>query len=442
VDSEVLSCPGPLDLLAGESIMATVSATTSAEACATYPNTAAGNADNHDEVTDDATITCQGPNLEIVKTAENESINAGETARFTITLTNNGPGTAVNATINDPLPAGLDWSLDSYSPDPAAACAITGAVGSEELDCGPLTLASGASITATVSATTSLVACSTYPNTAAGDADNHDEVTDDATITCQIPVLSIVKTAENEFINAGDVARFTVTLTNNGPGTAVNATINDPLPAGLDWSLDSSSPAGANCAISGAVGSEVLSCPGPLDLAVGETIMATVSATTSTEACTTYPNTATGDADNADQVTDDALITCTIPLEPETAWASNTATCDGTLAFNTNGKGNWATYVEYNGVEKVVAFCAGQTEDVGTVTFSAPSGGDVTITINLTGGWTFEDGSVVAVQDYASGPSGNPRPGQFEYKEPASGTSVVIVVPENDYYAVHGNVIE
>jgi hypothetical protein len=74
---------------------------------------------------------------------------------------------------------------------------------------------------------------------------------------------------------------------------------------------------------------------------------------------------------------------------------------------------------------------AGQDEVVGTVTFSAPSGGTITITIELTGGWTFAPGSVVAVQDYDEAPSGNPAPGSFDHKEPASGTTATIVVPVN-----------
>jgi hypothetical protein len=45
--------------------------------------------------------------------------------------------------------------------------------------------------------------------------------------------------------------------------------------------------------------------------------------------------------------------------------------------------------------------------------------GIVTITVNLAPGWVFADGSVVAVQDYAIAPSGNPSPGSFDHKGPA-----------------------
>jgi len=132
-------------------------------------------------------------------------------------------------------------------------------------------------------------------------------------------------------------------------------------------------------------------------------------------------------------------VTCTftntlIPVEEsETAWAAN-GTEPGSLLYNLNGGGNWATYVQYDGFAKVVNLYAGQTEYAGTVSFSAPVDGQVTITIALASGFSYEAGSVIAVQDYVSAPSGNPSPGQFAYKfQPGD----PIVVPQNSYYGVH-----
>jgi hypothetical protein len=129
--------------------------------------------------------------------------------------------------------------------------------------------------------------------------------------------------------------------------------------------------------------------------------------------------------------------TLVVEAEDETAWASNEADCC-TLLFNPDG-GGWATYVEYQGFEvagKIVGFYAGQTIKVGEVEFSAVSNGEVTIKITLDG-WSFQAGSVVAVQGYDSAPSGNPAPGQFANKEPAAGATHTIVVPVANFYAVH-----
>jgi hypothetical protein len=138
-------------------------------------------------------------------------------------------------------------------------------------------------------------------------------------------------------------------------------------------------------------------------------------------------------------------VTCEItntedqpPVGTETAWAANGLgeAFVGTLPYNTGNTGNWATYVAYS-ADKTVTLFAGKTMDVGTVHFSAPDNGQVKITITLTGGWMFEAGSVVAVQDYSSAPSGNPNPGGFDHKEPASGTTHEIWVPLNNFYGVH-----
>jgi hypothetical protein len=82
---------------------------------------------------------------------------------------------------------------------------------------------------------------------------------------------------------------------------------------------------------------------------------------------------------------------------------------------------------------------------VGTVTFSAPADGEVTITINLTGGWSFFNDmgkDNLMVQDYATAPTGiNPSPGLFAWKSFESGTSAEIVVPANSFFGVHTVVI-
>lgn len=125
--------------------------------------------------------------------------------------------------------------------------------------------------------------------------------------------------------------------------------------------------------------------------------------------------------------------------EEETAWTAG-------APYNTEKKGNWATYTAYDGTETTVNIVAGKNTVVGTATFSAPdANGNVTITINLTGAIFHYDvndplyDDNLKVQDYASEPSGNPAPGTFDWKtriEPGS-TTGSIVVPANYYYGVH-----
>src|SRR5581483_9749162 len=101
------------------------------------------------------------------------------------------------------------------------------------LHCDIASMASGGSFSVTVGAATTAATCTSYPNTAYADADNNAHVSDTGLITCQAPNLSVVKTPDGQTINAGDNAVFTITVSNAGPGTAVNVDLDDTLPAGL-----------------------------------------------------------------------------------------------------------------------------------------------------------------------------------------------------------------
>lgn len=117
----------------------------------------------------------------------------------------------------------------------------------------------------------------------------------------------------------------------------------------------------------------------------------------------------------------------------ETAWAAGTR-------YNEE-QGNWATYTAYSGEELTVTLYAGQTLEAGTVHFSSPVDGVVTITITLNAGWRFKAvAENVKVQDYAIAPSGNPSPGQFAWKGDATGSPFSIDAPVNSFYGVHVDV--
>jgi hypothetical protein len=107
----------------------------------------------------------------------------------------------------------------------------------------------------------------------------------------------------------------------------------------------------------------------------------------------------------------------------ETAWAAGTKYV---------AKGNWATYTPY--AEGTVNLYAGQSHLAGEVEFSAVINGYVTITIDLADGWELQNvDEPVKIQDYATAPSGNPSPGLFAHK----GSSLVVVVPANNFYGIH-----
>ena len=292
------------DLPAGASRSVTVSAATDFGHCTEYDNTATGSAGNHPQVADDASVECLAPNLKISKTG-NGPVNAGEDLEYTITVKNDGPGTAKAVKLNDPLPTGAAgaWSVGSQpAGDP---CAIT----LDELDCEFGDLGAGDSVEVKVKAPTSHDACRMFDNEATAIGANVPEVSAEDSIECLKPALGTLKTAVEGTISAGDKARFEITVTNTGPGTAKAVTLSDPLPTDVagSWSIVSQ-PAGDPCSIAGGT----LTCDFG-DMAADDSKKVTVEALTDFERCEELPNLATASSTNSPDATDEATIDCNRP---------------------------------------------------------------------------------------------------------------------------------
>jgi uncharacterized repeat protein (TIGR01451 family) len=92
----------------------------------------------------------------VQKTATAASIQAGDTAGFTITVSNIGDRDATGVTLSDVLPdSGLAWA---ENPD-VGACSVTDSASGDVLSCSVATLAAGASFSVTVEAATNAEAC-------------------------------------------------------------------------------------------------------------------------------------------------------------------------------------------------------------------------------------------------------------------------------------------
>src|SRR5439155_347270 len=81
--------------------------------------------------------------IDLVTSADNPSVSAGDAIGFTVSVTNNGTGIARNVALNDALPtdAGTSWSIDGGTYATYTTCAIAGVT----LSCGPSDLAGGSS---------------------------------------------------------------------------------------------------------------------------------------------------------------------------------------------------------------------------------------------------------------------------------------------------------
>jgi uncharacterized repeat protein (TIGR01451 family) len=260
---------------------------------------------NQDRSIQPSAIAVVQPNISVTKTADQGTINAGDTAAFTIVVTNNGPGTANNVTVNDPLPAGVAWSINPA----VTGCSIT----SGTLSCTFATLDEGASKTIHVSGVTDAQDCGTLSNTATVAADNEGsdqtDNSDTATITVKCATIQVTKTPDQGTVSAGDPIGFTITASNSGAGSASGVTVTDTLPtdAGLSWTIDAAG-SDSGCSITAGV----LTCNFGTIAAGGSKHVHITSPTTSAT-CGSVDNTANVTTSNDGSDSDSASVTVNCP---------------------------------------------------------------------------------------------------------------------------------
>ncbi len=196
------------------------------------------NVNSEDDQDEQATNPRHVTDISVTKTADNMSPDAGSEIVFTIVAANDGPNDATGLIIEDQLPSGYNFvsaTTTSGTYDEIA--------GSWDLP----NLANGASATLEVRAmvlssgsyvnTAELIALDTYdpdstPNNNLGSEDDQSTV---------IPVpqglsdLSLSITVDNASPNVGDVVRFVISVTNNGPTNASGVMVRDLLPQGFSY---------------------------------------------------------------------------------------------------------------------------------------------------------------------------------------------------------------
>ena len=243
--------------------------------------------------------------LDVTKTPNDQTINAGEDAEFTLTVSNTGSNEAIAATLSDQLPApgSSAWTV---SQQPAGGnCSING---TNLMTCAFGDVPAGQSKTLKVKTATTFSKCGVYDNpTATAEAANANPVDDGGKITCDKPNLTVDKTPDAQNVSAGENVVFDITASNAGPGTAKAVTLTDNLPGPVSgtWSV-SGTDSGA--CVSPIVGG-MLDCTFG-DLIAGASKTVTVTAATDYDNCATYDNTATADASNAPEASDDGQVTC------------------------------------------------------------------------------------------------------------------------------------
>ncbi|MBD2038900.1 DUF11 domain-containing protein [Leptolyngbya sp. FACHB-321] len=193
-----------------------------------------GEANTTNNAANDPTTIVPAADLSITKTDGQTSTTVGSAIAYTITVTNNGPSTVNSVTVTDTLPTAMQSPV--FTPSTGSYNSSTGAWTG-------LTLASGQSITLTISGTVAASATGTITNTAtvappSGTTDptsGNNSATDTTTITPTAD-LRLTKTVNVPAPAVGATIIYTVTVTNAGPSSATGVAVQDLLPSGVTFS--------------------------------------------------------------------------------------------------------------------------------------------------------------------------------------------------------------
>jgi uncharacterized repeat protein (TIGR01451 family) len=167
------------------------------------------------------------PHISISKSPDAQTILIGQTANFTIAVTNDGNSTLTNVVVTDAL---------------APGCARTSA----DIP-GLASMAPGATITytctlakVTASFTNIAIATGTPPLGPPVSAEDTAAVT--AVAPATHPAITIVKNPKSQTVTRGGTATFTITVTNTGDVALTNVTVSDPLSPNCNRTIGTLAP--------------------------------------------------------------------------------------------------------------------------------------------------------------------------------------------------------
>jgi uncharacterized repeat protein (TIGR01451 family) len=219
-------------LAAGATQTFTITATVGASATGSIVNTATVGGNEPDPNLTNNTSTVVTPvtpvsDLSIVKIGSPNPVSAGQTITYTLSASNLGPASATGVTVVDPLPAGLTFVSTTGGTFSAATDTITDSIGN---------LAVGATQTITVTAKVGPSVIGTITNTATISGNQPDPSPGNNTSTYVTTVnplvdVSITKSNSPNPVQPDGDLLYTLVVTNNGPSTAANVTVTDPMPS-------------------------------------------------------------------------------------------------------------------------------------------------------------------------------------------------------------------
>ncbi|OYQ43368.1 hypothetical protein CHU92_03480, partial [Flavobacterium cyanobacteriorum] len=210
-------------------------------------------------------------NIIVNNTNNQVSYTPGTTTVYTLSVTNAGPAIAQNVAVSNPVPAGIttfSWTGSNGTSGTGALADVLASLNVNQTVIYTITADIPAGFTGLLTSTPNVVinGPQTDPSPACNCTDTDYLVNTGADI--------VVVNTNNQAAYAPGAVTYTVTVTNNGPETAQNVVVTNPIPSGItafSWT-GSNGSSGTNTALNNTIPT----------LAVGQTITYTINLTVPT----------------------------------------------------------------------------------------------------------------------------------------------------------------
>ncbi|HDX9570359.1 TPA: DUF11 domain-containing protein, partial [Bacillus thuringiensis] len=161
----------------------------------------------------------------------------GDTLTYTVTLTNNGNSSAQNVIFSDTLPNGITFIANSFSINGVPQ---SGADPSNGVNIGPITAGTTVTVSFQVTVTSlptenPIVNFSSTSYQLVSPPDAETSISNPVSTQINEAILSMTKNESVSFIDVGQTAFYTTSISNIGNTDAANIVFTDVLPSGLTF---------------------------------------------------------------------------------------------------------------------------------------------------------------------------------------------------------------